>query len=294
MIDTVDARWLTYYRVCLDNPAALRSLERQLTTRTRSSQGATGFTVSSIAHELAGNGVSHDFIALAIEALAEVGCVTRRPNMRYSIDKESWDASELTRDTIKKVLAWIDQRRDDTECELMLGVPVDAASITNTTYDRHFLDLRTSVRAMIAQSHSRLILASPYWDTDVANDLGELLIRRCDAGVKATILARLPRKGDQTAEALRSFAQLGGTRPMDVRILEKRQAEDRFGSSTFHFKAAAADRSLAYIGSANFNSAGMQSRWELGVMLRGLRAQIVSELLEALLLASRPYTEVLL
>jgi hypothetical protein len=46
--------------------------------------------------------------------------------------------------------------------------------------------------------------------------------------------------------------------------------EDQFGTQTFHFKCIIADYGKqAYLGTANFTSASLRSRMELGVLLTG-------------------------
>lgn len=128
-----------------------------------------------------------------------------------------------------------------------------------------------------------ILLASPYWDLEVAEDLAPLLERRLAAGVTVRILARSPSIGSQSESALRVLARHSGEeQAIEIRTLEERSSLDPFGAATFHFKVAVADAARVYVGSANFNTAGMASRWELGVVLKGRQAAGISDLMSAL------------
>jgi phosphatidylserine/phosphatidylglycerophosphate/cardiolipin synthase-like enzyme len=143
--------------------------------------------------------------------------------------------------------------------------------------------LRTTLRSVIAGSQRDLILASPFWDLEVATDLSMLLARRLEAGVRIRIIARDPQPGSPSDRAISLISRIEAAKARcDIRILDKVSARDRFGRETFHFKMVGADRSVAYIGSANFDTAGLASRWELGVLLRADSAREVFDLVNAL------------
>jgi len=74
----------------------------------------------------------------------------------------------------------------------------------------------------------------------------------------------------------------------DLKHLDEPWKGDPFGSLTFHFKTAIADAERAYLGSANFNTAGLASRWELGVLLTGVHARRIASLVEAVIQAPSP------
>lgn len=134
-----------------------------------------------------------------------------------------------------------------------------------------------------------MLLAAPYWDLEVATDLAELLRRRQEAGVRVAILARQPQAGSVNERALTAVRDiLVESSPSCIRILEHPSSSDPFGTSTFHFKAACADATRVYLGSANFNTAGLGSRWELGVRLGGRRARVITDLVETLWASARP------
>ncbi|HEY4100210.1 MAG TPA: phospholipase D-like domain-containing protein [Gemmatimonadales bacterium] len=162
-------------------------------------------------------------------------------------------------------------------------MPADAAGYVGSDFSRHFYDLRTTVRTLVAEASKRVILAAPYWDEQVASDLADLLERRLRAGVRVAVLARRPQAGTTNERALAILrAALADSPGSEVRILERASKVDPFGASTFHFKVACADSRRAYLGSANFNTAGLNSRWELGVLLGPRNAGVLAQCLEGL------------
>ena len=55
---------------------------------------------------------------------------------------------------------------------------------------------------------------------------------------------------------------------------------------TFHAKVVLSDRDVAYVGSSNLTAGSREFSMELGVVLRGKAARLVSEVVEAVLLSS--------
>jgi hypothetical protein len=112
------------------------------------------------------------------------------------------------------------------------------------------------------------------------------------ADVQVVVLARSPAAGPSNREALDLLRTISvGGKKCEMLVLDRRSDQDRFGTSTFHFKTACADGQHVYLGSANFNTAGLASRWELGVMLGGSSARTVCTLVDSLLAAARPLPE---
>lgn len=62
------------------------------------------------------------------------------------------------------------------------------------------------------------------------------------------------------------------------------------GRETFHAKAVLCDRTSAYLGSSNLNTASLEHSMEMGVLLRGRAAAGVANVVDAVLSASTPWT----
>jgi phosphatidylserine/phosphatidylglycerophosphate/cardiolipin synthase-like enzyme len=224
-------------------------------------------------------------------ALRTAGVLKASTDGAFVIDPDRYSTSITWRVAALEALSWAAAAPNELgECELLVATPADAQNVVAEAYQRQFSDLRTTVRTIVASTKHRVLLAAPYWDVQVATDLAEILRRRKDAGVSVAILARQPHTGSTNERALAVLRDaLPESSSCQIRILEHPSAGDPFGWSTFHFKAACADGMHAYLGSANFNTAGLASRWELGVKLGGRRARTIAELLEALFAASRPF-----
>ncbi len=284
MIDKASnqADWDRYFRIAFHYPAQLTAIEGLFENE------ADGNAVDV---EETGRRIqaSYDQVFEILAALSSVGLVKRSDGNRYRLEKAALQASAAERQIARAALRWARENVSTDLCELLLATPASGQSKTTMALDRSFLDLRTAVRSLIASTTQRLILASPFWDTNVAQDLAALLERRLEAGVQIVILARAPAGGNTNRDALRILSAVRcEDRCCDIRILEQPSMDDPFGRSTFHFKVACSDAERVYLGSANFNTAGLASRWELGVLLEGARGRLVSSLVESLLGAATP------
>lgn len=278
--------WARYYRVCLDWPAALEAVERNISGL----DDGHAVAVAELAAAVRGTGVSYDMVVGALQALADLAVLHCDGVKVFVINRAELVRSASARLAAQQAIRWAATRITD-QAELLVAPARDWPEPTRASDKGSFSDLRAAIRAQIAEAERSILLASPFWDLEVAQDLGEILQRRLEAGVRLRILAREPIAGSPSATALRRLSGLSvGGSAAEVLILDKRSAVDRFGSSTFHFKAALFDAEIAYLGSANFNTAGFGSRWELGVLLRGNQARRVSALLEWLLAFARPLT----
>jgi hypothetical protein len=274
--------WARYFRTAFLYPTQLTAVERLLESQTDG---------NAVEVEETGRRVqaSYDQVFEILSALSGVGLFKGSESNRYTLEKAALHASEAERQAASAALRWARENVATDFCDLLLGTPAGGQSKTPMALDRSFLDLRTSLRSLIASTSKRLVLASPFWDTHVAEDLAVLLERRLEAGVQICILARAPTGGNTNRDALRILRAVRcEDRSCDIRILEQPSLDDPFGRSTFHFKVACSDVERVYLGSANFNTAGLASRWELGVLLEGARGRLVSSLVESLLGAASP------
>jgi hypothetical protein len=278
------ADWDRYFRIAFLYPTQLAAVERLLENQ------ADG---NAVEVEETGRRVqaSYDQVFEILSVLSSVGLFKRFEGNRYTLEKAALHASATERQAASAALRWARENVSTDFCELLLGTPAGGQKKTSMALDRSFLDLRTSLRSLIASTRTRLVLASPFWDTHVAEDLAVLLERRLEAGVQICILARAPTGANTNRDALRILRAVRcQERCCDIRILEQPSPDDPFGRSTFHFKVACSDGERVYLGSANFNTAGLASRWELGVLLEGARARLVSSLVESLVGAAQPVT----
>lgn len=187
-------------------------------------------------------------------------------------------------------------RRGVHESVAMIGKAPDqtdwlCAAIPNQLDERHrerirtfAIDLRSAVVDLIATSQSRLVLASPFWDSSTLRELLPLLIRRMDSGVEVTALGRF---------RLHEIRALGETLAKLVRHPRFRAVSWFHSESgeinTFHFKAVISDAGRkAYLGSANLTMAGLRSRMELGLIVHGRVAQNLAAVIDSVVALGNP------
>lgn len=280
--------WLRYYRVALSEPNVTEAVESFIETL------SDGYRTSleEIALGQVGGAFTYDQVAEVVAGLEDLGVLGAVAQRVYVVNRKVGDSSALLRRQVRAALVWANAGSSPELCELLLAVPRDGRELITTPYEKSFLDLRTAVRSLAASAARRLILASPFWDMEVAADIGALIERRLAAGAEVVVLARSPAAGTGNREALNLLTSISvRDNRCQTLVLDRYSERDPFGSSTFHFKAACADGNRVYLGSANFNTAGLSSRWELGVLLDGTRAQPVVDLLDSLVSIARPLRE---
>jgi phosphatidylserine/phosphatidylglycerophosphate/cardiolipin synthase-like enzyme len=269
--------WAKYFEICRADPAAVEAVEEALL--------AWPSLAPCSAREMAleGKGISYDSVARVLDALEDIGALAGHEGRGYTRVLKVFDETGVQRHASLAALKWTSLLENSDSCEVLVAQPRARAGGSIEKGIELFSDLRTTVRSLLGEAQRSVIIASPYWDVDVAEDLGALLERRLTAGVGVRVLAREAREGTQNLGALRCMKKIcGAFTNFSIGILEEPSASDPFGSYTFHFKAACADAKRVYLGSANFNTAGLGSRWELGVVLRGQEARRVCRLLETL------------
>jgi phosphatidylserine/phosphatidylglycerophosphate/cardiolipin synthase-like enzyme len=148
--------------------------------------------------------------------------------------------------------------------------------------ERNAADLRSAVVGLIASAEARLVLASPFWDEETADELYAVLARRIDAGVRVHLLGRSLGGSSQAGLVLEELSRRLGAACRTF-TWSRPAAVDPLGWETFHFKAAIADGQRAYLGTANFTVGGLRSRMELGFVAQGPLASAIARILDAVL-----------
>jgi hypothetical protein len=276
--------WMDYYAVAMSVPALVDEIEFAL----RRLEENAPFTLRELAGAMQ-PGFAYDHIVAVVGALQQLGVLQEHSDGAFVVHHDCGPASN-ERAAARAALQWMARRLTADATELLVASPRIGKAQAGFAYERGFSDLRTTARTLFASARHSLLAASPYWDVDVAADLSSLFVKRLADGVHIRILARRPSGGSQSESALKLLQrEVGSSTGCQIRILDEPSASDPFGRATFHFKVACADEETAYLGSANFNTAGMNSRWELGVLLRGQHARSVSALTGALFQAAQPY-----
>lgn len=227
-------------------------------------------------------GLSDDQWEAAVLALESLGILESHQGV-YTLLPESLAQTADYRRGLRQGLDE-DLRLVSRSPVLAAAVPVSISAPIAASLRAGFADLRAELVNLMAATQEELILASPFWDAETVDDLGELLARRLAAGVRVKILCRGLRS-DASGEALRALSKrLRASSGLEIFEWFSPDAEDALGSSTFHAKIAVADGGTrAYVGSANFTISGLRSRYEVGVLLEGVQAQRIWEAMATIL-----------
>jgi len=226
---------------------------------------------------------TQDEVAVAITALREIGILqTGQP---LHLARHTLIETVGYRRGVREMLEVIPQQ--ESLPQLCATLPLGLDRAIEGALRKEVLDLRAALFDLIASAHTRLVLASPFWDQATAGELSMLFRRRLAAGVRIDVLGRAEADAGYEYFALaKQFPRSPGIRFYNWYEQHK---EDLFGTQTFHFKAAAIDNGdRAYLGTANMTSGGLRSRMELGVVLRGSPAAALAHILDEVLRIATP------
>lgn len=226
---------------------------------------------------------SDEEVLAALHGLVALGILSRH-GVYWRLHRAELDATEGYRRGIREGIEAARLRPPHGPPALCAALPVGLPKEMERNLRAAAVDLRAALFDIVAAARSRVVLASPFWDGETAEDLGVLLERRISAGVRVDLLGR-----QMQERGLRMlYLRLGSSPNCNVYVWHAPSMEDRFHTQTFHFKAGVADDGArAYVGSANFTAASLRSRMELGVVLDGVAAEQVAKFIDSVLLATR-------
>jgi len=221
---------------------------------------------------------SEDESVAVLRALEELGAL-RRCERGWKLDHAQFEMSKGYRDGVRAALK--ESPAAPLDPVLCIAVPPGLDPEAEARLRSEATDLRAGLMEVLAAARLRLVVASPFWDAETAADVGEMLARRLEAGVRVDVLGRHA-VGDPGSEVLEarlrrypSYRSHSWYRPSDA---------DIFGVQTFHFKVVIADDGAqAYLGTANLTASGLRSRMELGVILSGDIARRLARVLDVVL-----------
>lgn len=157
---------------------------------------------------------------------------------------------------------------DRTKTKLVATLPPDAPSWLSNRVDHTDLGLRH----LAVQAQESLRIAAPYLDPEeaVLEDIAALPSR----GVSVRLLTREATGDDADKEQRESLERLAAKIPKaekEAFVARDLYSTDSFGRqrAAVHAKVVVVDEKRAYIGSANFTQTGLDSNFELGVLVEG-------------------------
>lgn len=183
--------------------------------------------------------------------------------------------------------------RDATLAQVVLTKPAKPSVLEQKLSD---LGWRTTdieptehaFQSLVRAAKSRVVVMTPFFDTKGAVWLQELL-SLVGPGVERVLVLRsledttrkdYPTGFEHLAPWLKNEA---------VKVFNYSLPRPAGGRETFHAKAVLCDRTAAYLGSSNVNTASLEHSMEMGVLLQGRAAAGVAIVVEAVLSAASPW-----
>jgi hypothetical protein len=226
-----------------------------------------------------GRPLSDQQILHALSALSSLG-VLKEHSAHFIFDKTLFDASTEKRATIREVIDALQETSATRPvAELCVSLPPTIAAAAGIVIREMTSDLRAGLWDVIASARESLVIASPFWDAVVGQEVAALLEARMRKSLRCVILGRFSNASERAAlPSLNRLSACG-----EITIMSWFDG-DEANRETFHFKAASADYGkLAYLGSANMIRSSLRSRMELGVLLRGRPAEELDAVLSVVL-----------
>lgn len=247
--------------------------------------------------EVADLSIGYDQVALVLEALIALGILRRTARGPLVLDRAQLLATAAYREGVQHGLAHARTLGPrDLPPRLVAALPAGLPPAMMAGWQQRADDLRAALIALITAAQQDICLAAPFWDDATVAEWEGLLARRLEAGIRVAVLGRRPPSSVADTRSPRGFARLAqALAPFPAfaaYVWDTPQADDRFGAQTFHFKCITIDRGkAAYLGTANFTSASLRSRMELGLIVAGPLAASLRSILADILTIAAPWPE---
>jgi phosphatidylserine/phosphatidylglycerophosphate/cardiolipin synthase-like enzyme len=232
-----------------------------------------------IQHEIHNPSISYAEGALAVKALVELGILEKQPDLL--LNRQRLLETESLRTGIRQGVDYTRTHMPSLPVHILAALPTGLPASLQEAITSEASDLRAGLIGLLTEAQEHLMLASPFWDETTMTDLGNILERRLNGGIRIDLLVRaIAHPGERTQNTTRTLEHLAQHPGCRIWTWNIPLAADHFGTQTFHFKCIIADHGKqAYLGSANFTMASFRSRMELGVLLDGDSARTLSSII---------------
>ncbi len=247
-------------------------------------------TIPRIQHEVRTLSISYAQATLAMNALTELGILGKQPDLR--LNRSRLLETEALRVGMRQSMDYTRTHLSPPPIHFLAALPAGLSASQQEAITAEAGNLRAGLIGLLTEAQEHLLLASPFWDEATMTELGAILERRLNGGIRIDLLVRSLTypggKAQNITQILERLSQHDGCR---MWTWNTPLVEDYFGTQTFHFKCIIADYGKqAYLGSANFTIASLRSRMELGVLLDGEDACALSRIVTQTLSIAQCYS----
>jgi hypothetical protein len=183
--------------------------------------------------------------------------------------------------------------RDATTAEIVLTKPVKPSrleeALSGLGWKIAELEVTSEAfRGLASSTKERLVVMTPFLDLAGAEWLVNLL-ERTPAGAERIVILRHVFEPSHPSYPSGYPAVQERLQQLDVKVFDYSLPRTGGpGVETFHAKVVVRDNEQVYVGSSNMNRASLEYSMELGVLLLGEAATVVSRVISAILSVARP------
>lgn len=201
---------------------------------------------------------------------------------------ECIDLLTATRDT-RQILGHVEDSMATTSVEFLCTLPNrDPGFQSIDPVDFEMQQITTRLLSLCRNASDELVLTSPFLEVDGMEWLLPGLEGALERGVDLTLVSRELRRGQPNHDAVRELFSIGRGQPGDLHVYDyyEPSEESQHPKFTLHSKLLIADRSTAYVGSANFTRYGFQENLEVGVVVEAAAVTSLTDLVAHLVAES--------
>lgn len=195
----------------------------------------------------------------------------------------------MTTRNVQRVLERVEATRETPTIELVCTLPSrDPTFRTTDPVDFEMQQITTRLLSLCRNATEELVLTSPFLEIDGMEWLLPGLEGALERGVDLTLVSRELRQGQPNHDAVRELLSISQGQPGELHVYDYYEPSDdgQAPKYTLHSKLLVADRSIAYVGSANFTRYGFQENLEIGVVVKDKTVKSLTDLVAHLVAES--------
>ncbi|WP_435363531.1 phospholipase D-like domain-containing protein [Haloarchaeobius sp. DYHT-AS-18] len=252
--------------------------------------GDTSGTASEI-HAAMPDGVSETLVEDVLGYMENAGWVTAKFNsgeFHYHITADRVVDPLIGARQMLDLGRQMEERRDTEEFELVCTLPESDPRFSNLhPVDFGLHQITSKLLEMCGSANRRIIILSPFIEEQGIKWLLPGLQSALQRGVSVDLVSSELQQGSANSYALAPLTELDQSDvPGALRIFEYYQQPppgERYPVYALHAKVMIADRTTAYVGSANFTGNAFLRYLEIGAVLRGENIHSLVELADVLI-----------
>lgn len=194
----------------------------------------------------------------------------------------------LTRET-QQLLSRVKKSSETVTTEFVCTLPVSDPGFDSVDpVDFGMQQITTRLLSLCRNATNEIVLTSPFLEVDGMDWLLPGLTGALERGINLTLVSRELRPGQPNHDAVQELFDIAVGQPGDLEVYDyyEPQPHNKHPKYTLHSKLLVADRTTAYIGSANFTRYGFTENLEIGVVIEAPEVNSLTDLVAHLIAES--------